>query len=124
MKSLKHLNKYFYKYRYRLLLGMLFVIISNLFSAFPAKAVSLAIDLLLDNLTTYKLFESTQIQTMVSRSVTKVVLFFAALIIVFALIRGFFMFLMRQSIIVMSRLIEYDLKNEVFNHYQQLSPAF
>jgi ATP-binding cassette subfamily B protein len=103
---------------------MLFVIISNLFSAFPAKAVSLAIDLLLDNLTTYKLFESTQIQTMVSRSVTKVVLFFAALIIVFALIRGFFMFLMRQSIIVMSRLIEYDLKNEVFNHYQQLSPAF
>lgn len=124
MKSLKHLNKYFYKYKYRLLLGMLFVIISNLFSAFPAKAVSLAIDLLLDNLTTYKLFESTQIQTMVSRSVTKVVLFFAALIIVFALIRGFFMFLMRQSIIVMSRLIEYDLKNEVFNHYQQLSPAF
>lgn len=103
---------------------MLFVIISNLFSAFPAKAVSLAIDLLLDNLTTYKLFESTQIQTMVSRSVTKVVLFFAVLIIVFALIRGFFMFLMRQSIIVMSRLIEYDLKNEVFNHYQQLSPAF
>lgn len=103
---------------------MLFVIISNLFSAFPAKAVSLAIDLLLDNLTTYKLFESTQIQTMVSRSVTRVVLFFAALIIVFALIRGFFMFLMRQSIIVMSRLIEYDLKNEVFNHYQQLSPAF
>lgn len=103
---------------------MLFVIISNLFSAFPAKAVSLAIDLLLDNLTTYKLFESTQIQTKVSHSVTKVVLFFAALIIVFALIRGFFMFLMRQSIIVMSRLIEYDLKNEVFNHYQQLSPAF
>ncbi len=124
MKSLKHLNKYFYKYRYRLLLGMLFVIISNLFSAFPAKAVSLAIDLLLDNLTTYKLFESTQLQIKVSQSVTKVVLFFAVLIIVFALIRGFFMFLMRQSIIVMSRLIEYDLKNEVFNHYQQLSPAF
>jgi ATP-binding cassette subfamily B protein len=124
MKSLKHLNKYFYKYRYRLLLGMLFVIISNLFSAFPAKAVSLAIDLLLDNLTTYKLFEFTQIQVMVSQSVTKVVLFFALLIIVFAIIRGFFMFLMRQSIIVMSRLIEFDLKNEVFNHYQQLSPAF
>jgi len=124
MKSLKHLNKYFYKYRYRLILGMLFVIISNLFSAFPAKAVSLAIDLLLDNLNTYKLFESTNLQDAVSLNVTKVVLFFAVLIIVFSLIRGFFMFLMRQSIIVMSRLIEYDLKNEVFYHYQHLSPAF
>jgi ATP-binding cassette subfamily B protein len=103
---------------------MLFVIISNLFSAFPAKAVSLAIDLLLDNLNTYKLFESTNLQNAVSLNVTKVVLFFAVLIIVFALIRGFFMFLMRQSIIVMSRLIEYDLKNEVFNHYQLLSPSF
>jgi ATP-binding cassette subfamily B protein len=124
MKSLKHLNKYFYKYRYRLILGMLFVIISNLFSAFPAKAVSLAIDLLLDNLNIYKLFEFTNLQDAVSLKVTKVVLFFAVLIIVFALIRGFFMFLMRQSIIVMSRLIEFDLKNEVFNHYQNLSPAF
>ncbi len=124
MKSLKHLNKYFYRYRYRLILGMLFVIISNLFSAFPAKAVSLAIDLLLDNLNTYKLFESTNLQDAVSLNVTKVVLFFAFLIIAFALIRGFFMFLMRQSIIVMSRLIEYDLKNEVFYHYQLLSPSF
>ena len=124
MKSLKHLNKYFYRYRYRLILGMLFVIISNLFSAFPAKAVSLAIDLLLDNLYTYKLFEFTNLQVAVSLNVTKVVLIFAVLIIVFALIRGFFMFLMRQSIIVMSRLIEYDLKNEVFNHYQLLSPSF
>jgi ATP-binding cassette subfamily B protein len=103
---------------------MLFVIISNLFSAFPAKAVSLAIDLLLDNLYTYKLFEFTNLQVAVSLNVTKVVLIFAVLIIVFALIRGFFMFLMRQSIIVMSRLIEYDLKNEVFNHYQLLSPSF
>jgi ATP-binding cassette subfamily B protein len=103
---------------------MLFVIISNLFSAFPAKAVSLAIDLLLDNLNIYKLFEFTNLQDAVSLKVTKVVLFFAVLIIVFALIRGFFMFLMRQSIIVMSRLIEFDLKNEVFNHYQNLSPAF
>jgi ATP-binding cassette subfamily B protein len=97
---------------------MLFVIISNLFSAFPAKAVSLAIDLLLDNLYTYKLFESTNLQVAVSLNVTKVVLFFAVLIIAFALIRGFFMFLMRQSIIVMSRLIEYDLKNEEKYNYK------
>lgn len=124
MKSLKHLNKYFYKYRYRLVVGMLFVIISNLFSAIPAKAVGLAIDLLIDNLSTYKYFKLTSLKTDVVINISEVVLIFSALVIVFALIRGFFMFLMRQSIIVMSRLIEFDLKNEVFTHYLKLSPSF
>lgn len=124
MKSLKHLNKYFYKYRYRLVIGMLFVIISNLFSAIPAKAVGLAIDLLIDNLSTYKYFKLTSLKTDVVINISEVVLIFSALVIVFALIRGFFMFLMRQSIIVMSRLIEFDLKNEVFAHYLNLSPSF
>ena len=124
MKSLKHLNKYFYKYRYRLVVGMLFVIISNLFSAIPAKAVGLAIDLLIDNLSTYKYFKLTSLKTDVVINISQVVLIFSALVIAFALIRGFFMFLMRQSIIVMSRLIEFDLKNEVFTHYLKLSPSF
>ncbi|MBP9186178.1 MAG: ABC transporter ATP-binding protein [Bacteroidia bacterium] len=124
MKSLKHLNKYFYKYRYRLILGMLFVIISNLFSAFPAKAVGLAIDLLVENLSVYKLFTTSTLQNLIAQNVGKTVALFTILIIVFALLRGFFMFLMRQSIIVMSRLVEFDLKNEVFNHYQKLSPSF
>lgn len=124
MKSLKHLNKYFYKYRYRLVIGMLFVIISNLFSAIPAKAVGLAIDLLIDNLATYNFFKLTSLKADVIANISEVVLIFSALVIVFALIRGFFMFLMRQSIIVMSRLIEFDLKNEVFTHYLKLSPSF
>lgn len=124
MKSLKHLNKYFYKYRYRLVVGMLFVIISNLFSAIPAKAVGLAIDLLIDNLATYNFFKLTSLKADVIANISEVVLIFSALVIVFALIRGFFMFLMRQSIIVMSRLIEFDLKNEVFTHYLKLSPSF
>lgn len=124
MKSLKHLNKYFYKYRYRLVVGMLFVILSNLFSAIPAKAVGLAIDLLIDNLATYNFFKLTSLKADVVANISQVVLMFSALVIVFALIRGFFMFLMRQSIIVMSRLIEFDLKNEVFTHYLKLSPSF
>jgi len=124
MKSLKHLNKYFYKYRYRLVVGMLFVIISNLFSAIPAKAVGLAIDLLIENLSIYKVFEFTLLKAYIVTNISKVVLMFSVLVILFALIRGFFMFLMRQSIIVMSRLIEFDLKNEVFAHYLKLSPAF
>ncbi len=103
---------------------MLFVIISNLFSAFPAKAVGLAIDLLVENLSVYKLFNASTLQNLIAQNVGKTVALFTVLIIVFALIRGFFMYLMRQSIIVMSRLIEFDLKNEVFNHYQKLSPSF
>ncbi|MES2690385.1 MAG: ABC transporter ATP-binding protein [Bacteroidota bacterium] len=124
MKALKHLNKYFYKYRYRLIIGMLFVIASNLFSAFPAKAVSLAIDLVVENLNIYRLYEGTALKDELVKKVSGVVLFFALMVIVFAMIRGLFMYLMRQNIIVMSRLIEYDLKNEVFDHYQKLSLSF
>lgn len=124
MKALKHLNKYFYKYRYRLVIGMLFVIASNLFSAFPAKAVSLAIDLVVENLNIYRLYEGTGLKDELVKKVSGVVLFFALMVIVFAMIRGLFMYLMRQNIIVMSRLIEYDLKNEVFDHYQKLSLSF
>lgn len=124
MKALRHLNKYFYKYRYRLVAGMLFVIVSNLFSAFPAKAVSLAIDLVMENLGIYDLFRGTALSGELKGRVGSVVAVVAALIILFALIRALFMYLMRQNIIVMSRLIEYDLKNEIFDHYQQLSSSF
>jgi ATP-binding cassette, subfamily B, multidrug efflux pump len=124
LKALRHLNKYFYKYRYRLIIGMLFVIASNLFSAFPAKAVSLAIDLVVENLNIYQLYSGSILSGELKEQVAKVVLIFAALIMVFAMIRGLFMYLMRQNIIVMSRLIEYDLKNEIFDHYQKLSLSF
>jgi ATP-binding cassette subfamily B protein len=124
MKSLKHLNKYFYKYRYRLLLGMLFVITSNLFMPVQGRLVSVAVDLLLENLSVYGSFKNTTLQSVITNRVTQIVLLCAGLIVLAALLRGLFMFLMRQSIIVMSRLIEYDLKNEVFNHYQSLSQSF
>lgn len=103
---------------------MLFVIVSNLFSAFPAKAVSLAIDLVMENLGIYDLFRGTALSGELKGRVGSVVAVVAALIILFALIRALFMYLMRQNIIVMSRLIEYDLKNEIFDHYQQLSSSF
>lgn len=125
MKALRHLNKYFYKYRYRLVLGMLFVIISNLFSAFPAKAVSAAVDELVKYLQQITSKNLTEIQIKDATTYfTKQVIWFALLIVGLTLLRALFMFLMRQSIIVMSRLIEYDLKNEVFAHYQILSASF
>ncbi|MES2558927.1 MAG: ABC transporter ATP-binding protein [Bacteroidota bacterium] len=124
MKALKHLNKYFYKYRLRFVLGILFVTASNLFAVFPAQSVRIAIDLVQENLATYKLYSDTSLQSMVYKQVGVIIIYFALLVMVFALIKGFFMYLMRQTLIVMSRHVEYDLKNEIFNHYQNLPLSF
>lgn len=120
MKSLKHLNKYLIKYRWHFLPGIIFVIASNLFSVFPARAVGKAIDMLKENLTLYLSNHDENLITELGKDV----LWFAGLITLFAIIRGIFMFLMRQTLIVMSRRVEYDLKNEVFEHYQKLSQSF
>ena len=95
-----------------------------MFAVFPAQSVRMAIDLVIENLSTYQLFKGTQINEEVYSRVGFVIIYFASLITLFALIKGFFMYLMRQTLIVMSRLVEYDLKNEIFNHYQQLPQSF
>ncbi len=114
MNSLKYLNKYFYKYRLRLLLGILFTAISNVFGVYSVKYIGKAIDYL-------KAIHNTT--TPAEDSYLKL-FYFGALIVLLAIISGFFLYLMRQSIIVMSRLIEYDLKNEMYNQYQKLDIAF
>ena len=88
------------------------------------RLVSVAVDLLIENLSVYSSYKNTTVQSAITNRVMQIVLLCAGLIVLAALLRGLFMFLMRQSIIVMSRLIEYDLKNEVFNHYQSLSQSF
>ncbi len=124
MKSLKHLNKYLYKYRYRFLLGIIFVVASNLFSVFPAQAVGRAIDLIKEKLALYVQQTAVDSTNALQEELNASILHFSGLILLFALIRGAFMYLMRQTLIVMSRKVEFDLKNEVFAHYQQLSQAF
>lgn len=124
MKPLRHLRKYFYKYKLQLLLGVLFVAASNLFAVFPAQSVRKAIDLLKDNLLSYQQAPMGALKSEISARVATSVLYLTSLVILFALIRGVFMYLMRQTIIVMSRHIEYDLKNEIFEHYQVLSSSF
>ncbi len=113
MKSLKHINKYFFKYRWRLLLGILFVAISNLFSVYSVTYVGTAIDFLKEIEPQYD-----------PVAANKHLLHFGGFIIGLAIISGFFLFLMRQTIIVMSRMIEYDLKNEIYAHYQKLDISF
>tara|TARA_R110002049_G_scaffold43617_3_gene128462 strand:+ start:44 stop:1837 length:1794 start_codon:yes stop_codon:yes gene_type:complete len=124
VKELSYLNKYLYKYKHLLLLGILFVIISNVFAIIPAQLVRDAIDLVQENLQLYFVFNGFELQSDVYTNIAGAVLVYAILMLVMALLRGIFLFLVRQSLIVMSRHIEYDLKNEVFAHYQQLPLSF
>ncbi len=115
MKSLKHLNKYFIKYRIRLILGLFIAITSRLFAVAVPKFIG-------DSVAEVELYIKGQITDI---SIVKSNLFINILIIIgCALLSGFFMFLMRQTVIVVSRFIEFDLKNEVYEHYQKLSLSF
>jgi len=124
MKELKYLNKYLYKYKKLILLGTLFVIISNAFQIIPAQLVRHSIDLVIDNIRVYRAFEGLDLQADFFKIFASGILLYAGLIVVMALLRGFFLYLVRQTLIVMSRLVEYDLKNEIFEHYQVLPLSF
>lgn len=118
MKSLLHLNKYFWKYRYRFILGLFFIVTSNIFGLYPPIFIGEVFNIITDSL-------ADKIPSNSSRKIIRnQLIYHAFLVLSFATCKGLFMFLMRQTIIVMSRLIEYDLKNEIYNHYQKLSISF
>ncbi|GAB2693156.1 ABC transporter ATP-binding protein [Mucilaginibacter koreensis] len=124
MKHLAYLNKFFYKYRWRLIPGIIFVIISNIFSVLPAQVIRIAFDLVVENIRLYRLFNGFERQQVIYQIFGSSLLLFGVLVLALSLMRGLFLFFMRQTIILMSRHIEYDLKNEIYHHYQQLSLAF
>jgi len=124
MKELQYLNKYFFKYADRVLLGIFFVIISNIFLLFPAQIIRIAFDLVNENIHSSFLLNGFPIQKDYKSYIGGMTLIFGLLFLGLALVRGLFLFLMRQTLIVVSRLIEYDLKNEIYSHYQVLSLAF
>ncbi len=124
MKDLAYLNKFFVKYRWHLIPGVLFVIISNIFGILPAKVIAQALDLVTENIAMYRLFSGFNRQGLIYQIFGSSLLLFGALVLVLALLRGLFLFFMRQTIILMSRHIEFDLKNEIYHHYQKLSLAF
>ena len=124
MKDLAYLNKFFVKYIWWLIPGVLFVIISNIFGVLPAQVVRVAFDLVTENISTYQLFSGFNRQGMIYEIFGASLLLFGILVLVLSLLRGLFLFFMRQTIIVMSRHIEYNLKNEIYHHYQELSLAF
>jgi ATP-binding cassette, subfamily B, multidrug efflux pump len=124
MKELSYLNKYLWKYKYHLALGLLFIIISNVFQIIPAQMVRYALDLVADNILIYKSFQGLDLQDNMYSVFAASILIYAGIILLMAFLRGVFLFMVRQTIIVMSRLIEYDLKNEIYSHYQSLPLSF
>ncbi len=124
MKALKALNPYFARYKWYLIAGAFFVILSNVFGVLPAQVVRHAFDLVKENLFLYNMANGYDIQSAIYDQFALILISFAGLIIAMALIKGLFMVMMRQTIIVMSRHIEYDLKNDIYHHFQQLSLSY
>ena len=113
MKSLQYLNKYFIKYKWHFLLGILFTVVSNYFGVQMPLYVKTTIDSLMQNVQ----IKSVNDALWVSLQIGGFYMFLS-------LCKGFFLFLMRQTIIVMSRHIEFDLKNEIYDQYQKLDMSF
>lgn len=115
MKELHYLNKYFIKYKYRFLLGIIITIVAQIFSLFIPKLVSKSMNII-----------DAYIKNPISDTsvIKKELLISLGLIIGATVIAGFLTFLMRQTLIVMSRHVEFDLKNEVFQQYERLSQSF
>jgi ATP-binding cassette subfamily B protein len=151
MRPLLKLNPYLAKYRWHLLLGTVFIVLSNLFAVYAPQVVREAIDLIARGIAQLEMAPEQRVlpvpetlqlwvgwtgldlqgrlnelhdEDALKATVVWCAALLAVLYLVFALLKGFFMFLMRQTIIVVSRLIEYDLKNTVYDHYQKLDRAF
>lgn len=162
MRHLKSLNKYFWKYRWLFLLGVVFIILSNYFRILSPQVTKYVLNVVEESISEARGANSSEtslfkeatgkrkserpaalpsgikksnydpvIQKYIVEkfgspafSFKKKIIFCGILLLALALVSGFFMFLMRQTIIVMSRHIEYEQKNEIFNHYQKLDTAF
>lgn len=115
MKALLHLNKYLYKYRVKISLGILITIVARIFSLFAPRLIG-------NSITATEQFLKTPTGDL--EALKETLLINIAIIIGTALLSGFFTFLMRQTLINVSRYIEFDLKNEIFEQYLRLSQTF
>jgi len=114
MNSLRYLNKYLLKYKWRIWLGILCIIASNLFGVMMPKVVGDAVNGFKDDIAAH----------VPANDILWGTLMIAGFYMLLNIGKGFFLFLTRQTIIIMSRLVEYDLKNEIYEHYQKLDFGF
>lgn len=151
MKALAHLNKYLWRYKWQLVWGTLFIIASNLFGIYAPRVIREAFDLITEALKLYQegvdvagnlelpeslaviagwigadinTFHGLSSKEELAAAITTLSLLLGGLYLLVSLFKGLFLFFTRQTIIIMSRLVEFDLKNEIFDHYQSLSLAF
>jgi len=117
MSSLFYLNKYLLKYKWYLILGVIFISISNVFGVMMPSVVRESINDIIA-------YANVEIDTLNFTDILKLALISSGFYILFSTLKGLFLFLVRQAVIKMSRLIEYDLKNEIYNQYQNLSFSF
>ena len=115
MKELKYLNKYFYKYRLNLILGVIIVIIARILLLFTPGLIRNSINVI-DEYRKNIIIDQSIVEYELIQNIF--------LILLAAVLSGFFTFLTRQTIINVSRFIEFDLKNEIYNQYQNLSMNF
>jgi len=151
MRALAHLNQFLWKYKWHLILGTLFIILSNAFGIYAPVLIREAFNLVTETMSAYRggnisdysielpesvifindlfgldgtIFDNINEKSSLAELITRLSLILAAIYLGVSLLKGLFLFFTRQTIIVMSRLIEFDLKNEVYDHYQKLSLAF
>jgi len=124
VEELKYLNKFFWKYRTRLFLGIVFVTLSNYFRVLQPQVIREGFDLVVDHIGMYRLLDGFELQAEFYGVLARTLLYYGLLVLALALVMGIFMYFMRQTIIVMSRLIEYDMRKEIFAQYERLTSAF
>ncbi|QIG90468.1 ABC transporter ATP-binding protein [Chryseobacterium sp. POL2] len=123
MKALKTLNPYFWKHRVLLFWGFLFIILSNFFAIYKVQFVGQTINIIEGNYDNLKLSKEASIFDNVKANwdYFRIIFINSGILLLCSLLSGFFTFMMRQTIIVASRRIEYELKNKIFRHYEELS---
>lgn len=120
MRNLSVLNKYFKKYRWRLLAGIVIVILNNYFGVLIPQEIKKA----LDYVNGIEDKDAIVAQVNGIEAISNKLLWFGLTIIGLVIMKGIFMYFMRQTIIAMSRLIEYDMRKEIYAHLQRLDTAF
>lgn len=124
MRLFFELNRYLLKYKWKIIWGVLCIIVSKVFSIYPAQLIRQSFDYIENSVSNYELLKGTWFANTYLEHLFFVVLVYVVLVIISALLNGFFLFLTRQTIIVVSRHIEYDMKNEIFEKYQKLGFSF
>jgi ATP-binding cassette subfamily B protein len=124
LKELLTLNKYIWRYKWHLILGIGFVFFSNYFRVWQPQVIRDALDLVLEQVKAYKALDAGPEKELLFSEISFQLFKHGAMVLGLALSMGILMYFMRQTVVVMSRLIEYDLRKDIFSHYQKLDTAF